>query len=163
LTDRLRESAGLGAGTKSLSPEQMAATIQEVQAKGDAHRGEAIFRRADMSCYQCHGIGGAGGQLAPDLRATGASSRMDYLIDSIIEPNKSIKDGYQSVVIQTKKGEVFSGIKVSQDDKQVILKYDTHDRIAIDKASVRREKPGDSLMPAGLPDALTHGEFLDLV
>jgi putative heme-binding domain-containing protein len=163
LADRLRESAGLGAGTKSLNPEQMAAMIQEVQAKGDAKRGEAIFRRADMSCYQCHGIGGAGGQLAPDLRAIGASSPMDYLIDSIIEPNKSIKDGYQSVVIQTKKGEVFSGIKVSQDDKQVILKDATHDRIAIDVASIKRDKPGDSLMPAGLPDALTHGEFLDLV
>jgi putative heme-binding domain-containing protein len=88
---------------------------------------------------------------------------MDYLIDSIIEPNKSIKDGYQSVVIQTKKGEVFSGIKVSQDDKQVILKDATHDRIAIDVASIKRDKPGDSLMPAGLPDALTRGEFLDLV
>jgi putative heme-binding domain-containing protein len=163
LTERLRESAGLGAGIKSLTPEQMAVMIQQVQANGDAHRGEAIFRRADMSCYQCHGIGGAGGQLAPDLRAIGASSPMDYLIDSIIDPNKSIKDGYQSVVIQTKKGEVFSGIKVSQDDKRVILKDATHDRIAIDTASIRREKPGGSLMPVGLPDALTHGELLDLV
>jgi putative heme-binding domain-containing protein len=163
LTQRLRESAGVGAGVKLLTPEQMAAMIQEVQAKGDAKRGEVIFRRADMSCYQCHGIGGAGGQLGPDLRAIGASSPMDYLIDSIIEPNKSIKDGYQSVIIQTKKGEVFSGIKVSTDDKQVILKDATHDRIVIDAASIKRDKPGDSLMPGGLADALTHGEFLDLV
>jgi hypothetical protein len=66
-------------------------------------------------------------------------------------------------VIATKKGEVFSGIKVSQDDRQIVLRDATHDAIAIPTASVRRERAGGSLMPAGLGDALTRGEFLDLV
>ena len=56
--------------------------MDEVLARGDAARGEQVFRRSDTSCFQCHAIGGAGGQLAPDLRAIGASSPMDYLIDS---------------------------------------------------------------------------------
>ena len=137
--------------------------IQDVQAKGDAARGELVFRRTDMSCFQCHAIGGAGGQLAPDLRAIGASSPIDYLIDSLIDPNKAIKDGYQSLVIATKSGDVFSGIKVSQDDKQIVLRDAVQDRLSIPIASIRKQRPGGSLMPAGLGDLLTRGEFLDLI
>jgi putative membrane-bound dehydrogenase-like protein len=163
LTQPLREAAGLGTGTAVMTPDQLAATMREVQEKGDAARGELVFRRSDTSCFQCHGIGGAGGQLAPDLRAIGASSPLDYLIESITDPNKAIKDGYQSVVIATKKGEVFSGIKVAEDDKQVILRDALNDRIVIARDSVRRERAGGSLMPVGLHDTLTRGEFLDLV
>lgn len=163
LTQPLREAAGLGETAKPLTPQEMAATIREIQQKGDAARGELVFRRSDTSCFECHAIGGAGGQLGPDLRAIGASSPVDYLVESILDPNKAIKDGYQSVVIATKKGEVFSGIKVSQDDKQVVLRDAVNDRIVIPASSVRRERAGGSLMPVGLADTLTRAEFLDLI
>jgi putative membrane-bound dehydrogenase-like protein len=165
LAQRLREAAGLtgDAAARSLTPQEMASTIKEVLAKGNAERGELVFRRADSNCFQCHAIGGAGGNVAPDVRAIGASAPVDYLIDSILDPNKAIKDGYQSVVIATKKGDVFSGIKLSQDDKQIVLRDAQHDAIPIPRGEVRKERPGGSLMPAGLADTLTRGEFLDLV
>ena len=163
LTQRFRDAAGIGEGSQPLTPEQMAEMVRDVQTKGDAARGELVFRSAGASCFQCHGIGGAGGQLAPDLRAIGATSPVDYLIESITEPNKAVKDGYQAVVVATKKGEVFNGIKVSQDDKQIVLRDAVKDRIVIPVASVRRERAGGSLMPAGLGDTLTRGEFLDLI
>jgi putative heme-binding domain-containing protein len=163
LTQRFRDAAGIGEGSKPLTPEQLAETIREVQTKGDAGRGEIIFRSAAASCFQCHAVGGAGGQLGPDLRAIGAASPVDYLIDSIIEPNKAVKDGYQAVLVATKKGEVFSGIKVSQDDKQIVLRDAVTERIVIPVTSVRKERASGSLMPAGLGDTLTRGEFLDLI
>jgi putative heme-binding domain-containing protein len=163
LTAQLRAAAGIGSEPPELTPELTAQLVKEVMEKGDAARGEAVFRRADMACFQCHAIGGAGSSLAPDLRAIGASSPVDYLIESLVAPAKSVKDGYESTTVATKKGEIFTGIKVSRDDKQVVLRDATHDAIAVPIDSIRREKAGGSLMPAGLTDNLTRGELLDLV
>jgi putative heme-binding domain-containing protein len=146
-----------------LSPEQMKATISEVMAKGDAARGEQVFRRADASCYLCHSIDGAGGWLAPDLSSIGASAPVDYLINSVLDPNKDIKDGYDGLTVVTKSGDVYSGIKVGQDNAHLILKDNAHPEIPIPLADVKAQKSIGSLMPSGLTDTLTHGEFLDLI
>jgi len=141
----------------------MDARVAQVQRYGDAARGEAIFRRTDTACFKCHAINGAGGQLGPDLGSIGATAPIDYLIDSLLDPNKAIKDGYQSVVVATKSGDVHSGIKVSQDDTQMILRDAVQDRIVVPLTSVKSERPGGSLMPTGLTDALPSWEFLNLV
>ena len=157
-----RKRAGLSSGPTKLTPEQMKEMVAEVMSKGNAANGEKIFRRKETTCYQCHAIGGAGGQLAPDLRAIGASSPVDYLVDSVLDPNKAIKDGYQGWAIATKDGDVFSGIKVRQDGKEILLRDATHD-VTIPVASIKQQKDIGSLMPTGLADMLTHQEFLDLI
>jgi putative heme-binding domain-containing protein len=163
LTIALRKSAGLSEGPTQLTPEQMKQLIVEVAEKGDAARGERIFRRKDASCYQCHAIAGAGGFLAPDLSSIGASSPIDYIIDSILDPNKAIKDGYQGVAAVTKEGEVVSGIKVRSDAKSLVLRDATRPEIVIPADSIRQQKEIGSLMPIGMADPFTHQEFLDLV
>ncbi|HZL38567.1 MAG TPA: PVC-type heme-binding CxxCH protein [Tepidisphaeraceae bacterium] len=160
LTTLFRKAAGVSTGPTKLSAEQMKQMVAEVQEKGNAANGEKIFRQ--QGCYQCHAIGGAGGQLAPDLRAIGASGPVDYLVDSVLDPNKAIKDGYQGYTIQTTDGDVFSGIKVRQDANELILRDATHE-VTIPLASIKQQKDIGSLMPTGLADTLTHGEFLDLI
>ena len=92
----------------------MRQTIADVASKGDPARGELVFRSKAAGCYQCHAIGGSGGTLAPDLRAVGAASPVDYLIDSILQPNKALKDGYDSILVTTNDGDVIQGIKVAR-------------------------------------------------
>src|SRR5205823_4071544 len=101
LTDLLTKATGSSSGPKKLSTEEMRQTMADMQAHGDAARGEMVFRRADAGCFQCHAIGGAGGFLAPDLRSAGAAAPLDYLIDSILDPNKAIKDGYSALTVVT--------------------------------------------------------------
>ncbi|HEX4793851.1 MAG TPA: PVC-type heme-binding CxxCH protein [Humisphaera sp.] len=163
LTALFRKSAGFSEGATKLSADQMKQMVAEVLEKGDAARGERIFRRRDAACYQCHAIGGAGGFLAPDLVAIGASGPVDYLIDSILDPNKAIKDGYQGVAVATRDGDVITGIKVRQDEKTVVLRDATRPQIEIPLDTVRAQREIGSLMPTGLADPLTHQEFLDLV
>ena len=162
LTGRLREAAGLNATAQPPTAEEIARVVEEVNQKGDPARGELVFRRNDTGCLQCHATGGAGGLVGPDLRAIGASSPLDYVVESILVPGKVIKEGYQTVVVATKGGEVYSGIKVKQDERQIIVR-DAQREHVIPVASVRREKEGGSLMPMGLADALTRQEFIDLV
>jgi len=70
-----------------------------VKEKGDAARGEAVFRRKELSCFQCHAIGGAGGQVGPDFMSLGASAPVDYLVESILVPDAKQKEGFVSMQV----------------------------------------------------------------
>jgi putative heme-binding domain-containing protein len=156
-------AVGSSSGPTKLTAEQMKLTVDEVVARGDAQNGERVFRRADTNCYQCHAIAGAGGFLAPDLSGIGATAQPDYLINSVLDPGKDIKDGYDGYAVVTKSGDVYSGIKVLQDSAHLVLRDNTHQAIQIPLPDVKSQKSIGSLMPAGLADPLTHQEFLDLI
>jgi putative heme-binding domain-containing protein len=137
--------------------------IADPLQKGDPARGEAVFRRKDLSCLKCHSIAGAGGQVGPDLVSIGASAQIDYLVESILEPNKAIKEGYHSLVVATREGRLYTGIKVRETKTELVLR-DSEDReITIPVKSIDEKANGRSLMPDGLADTLTHTEFVDLV
>ncbi|HLX63681.1 MAG TPA: PVC-type heme-binding CxxCH protein [Planctomycetota bacterium] len=150
---------------KILNPDDMKALIAEVQTKGDPARGEKVFRRSTLSCFSCHAIGGAGGQVGPDLSNVGAASQLDYIIDSVLSPNKTVKEGYNSWNIITKNKEHFAGNIVRETATHLILRDGTHDEILIPLSDIDRNKmrPAGSLMPNGLADSLTRGEFVDLI
>src|SRR5262249_45906509 len=91
------------------------------------------------------------------------SAPPDYLLDALLEPNKAIKENYHSLVVATSDGQVVTGIKIRQTDQALVLR-DAEDRErSIPLGSVEEQKPGGSLMPAGLTEPLTRGELADLV
>ena len=163
LVEALTKAGRLGAKPPELTPEERSALVAEVQSKGDPARGQAIFRRKDALCLRCHAIGGAGGQVGPDLSSVGASAQVDYLIDSILDPNKAVKEGYHSLLVATDDGRVVSGIKVRQTDTALVLRDADDHEIAVPLDGIEGQKPGGSLMPPGLADTLTHAEFVDLI
>src|SRR5579872_2440668 len=129
---------------------------------GDPARGERIFRRKEMGCAICHAIGGVGGKVGPDMTSLGASSPVDYLIESVFYPNRKIKEGYHSVLIETKDGEELSGILVRENGEQVVLRNATDREVSIAKNNIKSRALGNSLMPSGLIDSLSSAERLDL-
>jgi putative heme-binding domain-containing protein len=163
LVDPLKAAARIDSQPKQLSPDEMKQLVADVQSKGDAARGEQIFRRADTACFRCHSIAGAGGQLAPDLISAG-SAPVDYLVDSILQPSKAVKEGYHALIVETKDGDQFTGIKVRQTDRELILRDAVQEEIVIPLDQIKgRPREGGSMMPAGLADPLTRQELLDLV
>ena len=132
-------------------------------AHGDPARGEAIFRRADLNCMSCHSLSKAGGEVGPDLSAVGQTSPADYIINSILNPDQSIKEQYHTLVVQTSDGQVFQGIVTDKDDQRIVLKEATGTPRVVPVASIEDQKPGGSLMPKGLANLMTHAEFVDLV
>lgn len=163
LVAALRTAGGItGTGLK-LSPDEVQTLVAEVKQQGDAAKGEALFHRKDLACTKCHAIGGAGGRVGPDLVSIGASAQPDYLVDSMLDPNKAVKEGYHSVVVALDDGRTLSGVKVRETDKDLILR-DAEDReSAVPLKSIDEQAPGKSLMPAGLVDQLTRDELRDLV
>jgi putative heme-binding domain-containing protein len=163
LVAALRTAGGISADAWKLSPEQAQQLIQEIATKGDAARGEAIYRRKDTACLKCHAIGGAGGQVGPDISSIGGSAQLDYLVESILEPSKKIKENYNSVIVQTDDGKVLTGVLVRQTDKDLILRNAEDQEIAVPLKSIEERSNGLSLMPLGLTDSLTRDELIDVV
>jgi putative heme-binding domain-containing protein len=164
LVEALRTAGGLSqAGPRVLSAEELKQMVADVVRLGDPARGEALYRRKDLTCMKCHAIGGSGGQVGPDLSSVGASAPVDYLIESILQPNKAIKENYHSLVVTTLKGRVFAGIKVRQTKSELILRDKDDKEIGIPLKDIDEQKNGGSLMPEGLADTLTRSELVDLV
>ena len=158
----LTAAGGIQAVSRALSPDELNDLVAEVAAKGDAARGEAVFRRAEQSCLKCHSIAGAGGRVGPDLVSIGASAQIDYLIESILVPSAKIKENYHSLTVVVD-GRITSGVKVRETDKELVLR-DAEDReVALSLDSIEEKIEGGSLMPVGLADTLTRGELVDLV
>ncbi len=162
LIDALGKAAGLGATNRVYSAEEKAAILAEV-GRGDAARGEAVFRRSQTTCLKCHAVAGAGGQVGPGLESIGASAPVDYLLDSIIEPNKAVKENYHSLIVATDDGRVITGVKVRQSDAELVLRDAEDVEVVVPAGSIEEQKPGPSLMPSGLAEPLTQAELADLV
>lgn len=163
LIQPLQTAAKIDSQPKQLTSDEMQQLVADVQSKGDPARGEQVFRRADTACFRCHSIAGAGGQLAPDLVSAG-SAPVDYLIDSILQPSKAIKEGYHAIIVETKDGDQITGIKVRQTDHDLILRDAVQDEIVIPLDEIKgKPREAASMMPAGLADPLTRQELVDLV
>jgi putative heme-binding domain-containing protein len=154
---------GLKTRHREIPDSEMKQIVSDVLARGDAARGEAVFHRRELSCFQCHAIGGAGGQVGPDLLSLGASAPVDYIAESVLLPEKKSKEGYVSMAVLTKSGDVESGVRVRENDAELVLRDALRDEIVIPKKSIEQSKIIGSVMPAGLADLLTDQEFLDLV
>jgi putative heme-binding domain-containing protein len=148
----------------SLSPAAMQEIVSEVSTKGNAQRGELIYRKSALQCINCHALGSAGGIIGPDLVSLGASAPVDYIVESLIEPGKKIKEGYATAMIQTKDGGNQTGFLAREDDKEIHIR----DSVGVTKKFPRdqvtkKEVIPVSLMPAGLTASLRRDEFIDLV
>jgi putative heme-binding domain-containing protein len=164
LVEALTKAGHLGGSPRPLTEPEMKQLVADVLKSGDPARGERVFRRADMLCLKCHAIAGAGGQVGPDLVSIGASAQVDYLIESIFLPSKAIKENYNSLVVETKKGLLVTGVKVRETPAELVLR-DAEDREVVIPANQidSKENSKKSLMPDGLADSLTRGELVDLV
>jgi putative heme-binding domain-containing protein len=161
LINALSKAGSLEETNRAWTPEEKAALLAEL-SEGDPARGEAIFRREDLTCMKCHAVAGAGGQVGPSLESIGASAPIDYLLDSILEPNKAVKENYHSVIVATDDGRLLTGIPVRQTDTELVLRDSDDQQVSIPLESIEEQKTAGSIMPAGLADPLTRGELIDL-
>ena len=152
-----------GSSPHAMDAASLDAFVELVRGSGDAKRGAAIYARENLKCVTCHRIGDAGGRVGPNLTAIGASSPLDYVIDSLLYPAKNVKEGYNTVVVQTDDGQVITGIQVARSDEELVLRDATGKEVTIPAADIDEESAGTSLMPAGLIDGLSREELADLV
>ena len=163
LVEALTKAGSLTFGPRTLTADEMRRMVADVARLGDPARGELLYRRQDLSCTKCHAIAGSGGQVGPDLASIGTSAPVDYLVESLLLPNKAIKEGYHALTVTTGQGRIFTGIKVSESNTELVLRTAEDSEISIPVNNIEGRIEGGSLMPDGLTDTLTRAELLDLV
>jgi putative heme-binding domain-containing protein len=150
-----------------LRREDPAALAQDAQRVGDARRGALVFYQPALQCANCHDRAAGQPPLGPDLAALGKPIPVAELVESIVNPSKTIKPGYETVTIVTSDGRTVVGLLV-EDQPNVVVLRDPKERtklVTIPKDQIEeRNNRGPSLMPAGLVNALSsRQQFLDLV
>lgn len=153
--------------TEKLVTEDPAKLAEEARASGNIVRGAILFHQGNINCAKCHRPTAAQERLGPDLSRIEPAATDAYLIESILQPSKSIKTGFESSIVLTTDGQVYSGIVLREDSQQVVIR-DTKNLdqpITILRTDVEELKPGQvSSMPANLADELKdRQQFLDLL
>ena len=136
-----------------------------LRTKGNLRRGQAVFENTEKSfCLKCHRLGDRGGRIGPDLTGIGSRFSRIHLIESILEPNRSVAPSYSTLVVAMKDGNVLSGIRVSQSNQILVLGDNQGKLHQIDTQNVEEiTDQAVSTMPEGLEKKLTEREFTDLI
>ncbi len=135
---------------------------------GDADRGRKIFReKAEAQCLRCHKCEMGDSLVGPELTHIGASRDRVYLLDAVINPNKVIAPGFDTVIVTLTDGNVVGGRLVSEDAAN--LKIETLDAqgkplpTTVPKATIKQRDSAPSPMPPGMGEILTRSELRDVV
>ena len=131
---------------------------------GNAEKGRKIFfENSEVSCLRCHKVQGTGGEVGPDLTGIGGKQKREYLLEAIVEPDKQIAKGYETVVLTLNDGKVKSGILKSEDKKEVRLMTPEGEILVVPVEEIDTRARGPSAMPADLVKHLSRRDLRDLV
>ena len=133
--------------------------------KGNSASGQRIFSdETSVACIRCHAVRGQGGTVGPDLSSIGIQFPRETLIDHVLFPSASVREGYQQTIFEMKDGESIAGIlKAEGPDTVSVLDGQAHLQTILKKEIRERRKSELSLMPEGLQLGLSLDQFADLI
>ena len=159
------EAAPLLAGHEEQEAERVAKLLElePLVTTGDVGNGRRIFFGEKAACYTCHAIGDEGGDLGPDLTTVGIVRSAHDLLESVLFPNASLVQDYETYTVETD-WEVFDGVISRQDADSITLKTGVGEEVHINRADITSMTTSPiSKMPEGLDTAITREELIDLI
>jgi putative membrane-bound dehydrogenase-like protein len=150
---------------KSSTADQETFVQAALARTGDAERGRKLFFDVDrVQCSKCHRIGDQGERIGPDLTGIGDRFSRIHIIESILEPSRTVTPGYQTVVVALRTGRVLSGVKIAETDRQLTLADNQGQKHELAKTEIDEQSTqSQSTMPDGLVKQLTPDQFVDLI
>ena len=102
-----------------------AASVTVKVPQGDPEAGRVVFVD-ELQCNKCHRVGAAEVQpeVGPDLTEIGALNTLDYMEESILDPNAKIVQGYGSTTLNLANGEQLTGRLVREEGDALVLQLD---------------------------------------
>jgi len=141
--------------------------LAELKSPADPAAGERVFRHSQIGlCTRCHRHEGRGNVVGPDLSQVGRRDDRHWLLESILQPNLKVAPEYRARTLVLTDGRVFTGIHLRTGgggDVETLRDNNGQER-KFPRAEI--EMSGEvqsSLMPEGLPTAMTDRELRDLI
>jgi putative heme-binding domain-containing protein len=126
-------------------------------SSGQLAKGEAVFKQLCATCHQ------GTSALGPDLVGVGKRFSHDDLITAILQPSKDVPARYRTSIFTTHSGQTHAGLVIYEAVDGVILQIASATIRIPGNDIVARRSSDQSLMPAGLLDALTDQQIADLL
>ncbi len=138
--------------------------VTAAQSYGDAHRGARVFANAKTACLSCHKVGEHGGTVGPALTTLAKDRSPQQIVESLLWPERDIKEEFRSWNLLTAEGKVVTGFKHAEDADTVTLKDPASGQLTrLKREEIDEEIQGGTVMPAGLTAAMSRQQTLDLV
>ncbi|MCB1208704.1 MAG: c-type cytochrome [Verrucomicrobiales bacterium] len=144
----------------TLKPEEALAAV--LKTKGDVALGEQLFTRA--TCVACHTTAEDQAQKGPYLGNIAQTYKRPELAQNILDPNKTIAQGFASEMITLKDGTAQMGFITLEGAEEVKLRNIAAQEFTFKTAAIKeRVKLPTSMMPPGLMTNFTVREFASLL
>jgi putative heme-binding domain-containing protein len=136
--------------------------VQTLLAKANQKRGEEIFFGRG-TCFACHQVKGRGVVIGPEL--VGIHKRRDaaYVIESILEPDAYIVEGFQQTSLEMKDGRKLFGMINEETAQAIKIALPTGEVVEGLAENVQtRDDAGHSGMPSSFVHTLSPQDVADL-
>lgn len=132
---------------------------------GNADRGRQVFLNTEKSlCLKCHRVGEQGERIGPELTGVGNRFSTIYVIESILEPSRTIAPSFGTTVALLKTGQMLSGVLTTETLTDIALVDNQGQRHVLQKSEIDEQKSSPlSTMPEGLEKRMSEPEFVDLI
>src|SRR5207253_167408 len=102
--------------------------------------------------------------IGPELTGVGSRFARIYLVESILEPSRTIAPSFGTLVVTLKNGKLLTGVKIAETEKMLTLADNQGQKHVLAKADIEAQQPSPvSTMPEGLEKRFTEDEFIDLI
>lgn len=146
-------------GESAADLQQLRTLLGQVDwSSGDPVHGRKLFET--RACIQCHGSRSA---LGPDLNGVAQRFSKEDLFTAIALPSRDVSPRYQTTMIATRDGDVFTGLIVYESVDGVVLRNSTNQTFRIETKNIEaRRALSESIMPNGLLKDLRAQDLADL-
>jgi putative membrane-bound dehydrogenase-like protein len=145
---------------ETMMPEDVIAAV--LKTKGDPAIGAQIYQQA--TCANCHTVAKDAPPRGPFLGNIAETYKRPELAEMILNPNKTLAQGFVTNFFTLKKGDPVMGFVVQETATEVIIRNQTGTEQKIPVADIAgREKLPTSLMPPGLMNQMTVKDFASLL
>ena len=140
-------------------------TTMLLSLAGSTVKGRNLFLQTGRTlCISCHRVQGSGKNIGPDLSQVGSRLNREQLLESLLEPAKTITEGYRLYSLEMKSGEIQTGFLLERAKENTRFRLLSGEELTMPTQSVLRftDLPV-SAMPAGLLQNLAPQEAADLL
>lgn len=150
---------------KSATAERERLTEAALTRIGNPERGRRLFFDVEKSqCLKCHQLGEQGERIGPELTSVGGRFSRIYIVESILEPSRTIAPSFASVTLVLTNGKTLTGVKVAETETTLTLADNQGQKHVATKTDVEEQQPSlASTMPEGFEKRFSPDEFVDLI
>ena len=140
------------------------AAVLSVMDRADARRGRHIFfGKKGPQCATCHEVNGAGKNFGPELSGIGSRDNAATILQSILQPNTRLVEGYRTHIVEMKDGKIYAGMALEESGLTFKLGLSAGQSVTLEKKQISTRTSAEiSPMPPNFGVLMNAQQLADL-